>query len=198
MARAPILAALLLALAAPAVPAAAAGDFGYLHALPAAADGQRVVVDTRPLAECRTRTLAGARCLPADDLFGPQRRLPSARDLLWLLGTAGFAGNETVWVVGHDPEARDFVAGLLHVAGQREVRIVTEPVARALAGGAPAGPGQDRVYRRQAIGVPIGLLVAVQVRSADFPGRDAVLQRFESPGEQGQESGREGLAFHLF
>ena len=151
MARAPILAALLLALAAPAVPAAAAGDFGYLHALPAAADGQRVVVDTRPLAECRTRTLAGARCLPADDLFGPQRRLPSARDLLWLLGTAGFAGNETVWVVGHDPVARDFVAGLLHVAGQREVRIVTEPVARALAGGAPAGPGRERAMVRETV-----------------------------------------------
>jgi len=147
MTRLPALAFLLSSLAVPA----AGADFDYLRALPPATAGDHVVVDTRPLAQCRERSLAGARCLPADDLLGPQRRLPAARDLLWLLGTAGLSGHETVLVVGQDPTARDFVAGVLHVAGQRRVRILAEPVARVLSGGAPAVAGRERGLVREAV-----------------------------------------------
>jgi len=147
--------ALLLALAAPACGAAVADDFGYVRSASQAQgpgpDPGVVVVDARPLAECRERSLAGARCLPAGDLLGPQRRLPAARDLLWLLGTAGLAGHETVLVVGQDPTARDFVAGVLYAAGQRRVQILTEPVGRALASGAAAGPGRERGLVREAV-----------------------------------------------
>ncbi|MDP2811126.1 MAG: hypothetical protein Q8O34_13345, partial [Rhodocyclaceae bacterium] len=97
----------------------AAADFTYVPKVEASG---AVVIDSRPLADCKRASLSGARCLPAEDFLGPQRRLPSERDILWLLGTAGLAGSETVLVVGQDATARDFVAGLLYLAGQKSVR----------------------------------------------------------------------------
>jgi len=142
MKRVAALAALLFAL-----PAQSAEDFAYVRA----AEPGAVLVDTRPLAACREKSLAGARCLPAADFLGPHNRLPSARDLLWLLGAAGLSGDEQVLVVGQDAVARDFVAGLLHVAGQRRVRVLTEPVGRLLEQGADAGPGRERGMIREAV-----------------------------------------------
>ncbi|CAG1019354.1 partial Putative thiosulfate sulfurtransferase, partial [Burkholderiaceae bacterium] len=130
-----------------ALPAQSAEDFAYVRA----AEPGAVAVDARPLAACREKSLAGARCLPAEDFLGPHNRLPSARDLLWLLGTAGLSGEETVLVVGQDVLARDFVAGLLHVAGQRSVRVLTEPVGRLLEQGAAAGAGRERGMIREAV-----------------------------------------------
>lgn len=143
MRRLACLAALLFVL-----PAHAAEDFAYVRSVAAEGD---VVVDTRPLADCRAKSLAGARCLPAEDFLGPHRRLPSARDLLWLLGTAGLSGEESVLVVGQEAAARDFVAGLLHIAGQRSARVLTEPVGRVLAAGAAAGPGRERGMIRETV-----------------------------------------------
>ena len=152
MAQPAVLAVVLLALSALARPAQAADDFAYVRSLADAVDRDTaVVVDTRALADCRARSLAGARCLPADDLLGPQRRLPSARDLLWLLGTAGLSGHETVIVVGQDATSRDFVAGLLYLAGQRQVHILAEPVARLLGAGAAAAPGRERGMVRETV-----------------------------------------------
>ena len=130
-----------------ALPVQSAEDFAYVRAAEAGA----VVVDARPLAACREKSLAGARCLPAEDFLGPHKRLPSARDILWLLGTAGLSGNESVLVVGQDVVARDFVAGLLHVAGQRSVRVLAEPVARVLEQGADASPGRERGMIRETV-----------------------------------------------
>jgi len=142
MTRIPAFAALLVAAAA-----GASGDFAYVRSAPKE-DGV-VVVDTRPLADCRAKSLAGARCLPADDFLGPHRRLPDARDILWLLGTAGLSGGETVLVVGQDPTARDFVAGLLWLAGQRSVQVLALPVAHVLDGN--AAPGRERGMIREAV-----------------------------------------------
>lgn len=144
MKRLAVLAALLFAL-----PAQSGEDFAYVRSV--VAEQGVVVVDARPSADCRTKTLAGARCLPAEDFLGPHRRLPSARDLLWLLGTAGLSGEESVLVVGQDAAARDFVAGLLYVAGQRSVRVLTEPVGRALERGAAAGSGRERGMIRETV-----------------------------------------------
>lgn len=127
----------------------AAADFAYVRSA-SLADGE-VIVDTRALTACREKTLAGARCLPAEDFLGPHRRLPSARDLLWLLGTAGLTGEEAVLVVGQDATARDFVAGLLYVAGQRSVRVLTEPVGRLLESGAAAAAGRERGMIRETV-----------------------------------------------
>lgn len=148
--------AALLVLALTAMPASAASDFAYtqnvdLGALCGAGTprcGQVAVIDTRPLADCRRASLPGARCLPAEDFLGPQRRLPSERDILWLLGTAGLAGSETALVVGRDATESDFVGGLLYLAGQKSVRILTGPLPR-LANG--AGGGRERGMVRSVV-----------------------------------------------
>ena len=144
MLRFPVLAVLFVALSA-----GAAEDFAYVRAAVQAETA--VIVDARPIADCRAKSLADARCLPAEDFLGPQRRLPSARDLLWLLGASGLSGEENVLVVGQDAAARDFVAGLLWVAGQRSVRVLTEPVGRLLESDAAAGPGRERGMIRETV-----------------------------------------------
>lgn len=134
----------LFALALIAAPAWAAGDFAYT---PRVAAGE-TVIDSRPLVDCRRASLPGARCLPAEEFLGPQRRLPSERDILWLLGTAGLAGSETALVVGQDATARDFVAGLLYLAGQKSVHILSGPMP-SLDGRAEGG--QQRGMVRSAV-----------------------------------------------
>ena len=126
-----------LALAAsPTVPAAPA----YIDRAHLAG---HTIVDSRPLDACTARTLAGALCIPAGDLVDAQGRLAAFRDILWLFGTAGLDGHESVAVVGEDATARDFVAGVLYLAGQADVVALKEPVSRVLEGAA-AGPGAAR------------------------------------------------------
>jgi thiosulfate/3-mercaptopyruvate sulfurtransferase len=129
--------------------AAAHADEAFHYATSAVAN--EVVIDSRPLADCKRSSLPGARCLPAEDFLGPHRRLPSERDILWLLGTAGLDGSEAVLVVGQDATARDFVGGLLYLAGQRQVRVLTEPLARVLSGRTDASPGHERGIIRAAV-----------------------------------------------
>jgi thiosulfate/3-mercaptopyruvate sulfurtransferase len=131
--------------------AAAADDFAYVDDAQQAVQAGAVVLDVRPREACVERSLAGARCLPAADALGPHRRLASWRDVLWLLGTAGLAGNETVLVVGADTLHRDFVAGLLYAAGQARVLVLTQPVSRVLATGHASGPGHARAFARESV-----------------------------------------------
>jgi len=131
--------------------ARASDDFAYVRDAAASLREGSVVVDTRPLEACKQRSLARAICLPAADFLGPQRRLPGERDLLWLLGTAGLKGEETVLVIGQDATARDFVAGLLYVSGQHRLRVLTEPVGRLLESGIGAGPGRERSFARDTV-----------------------------------------------
>ncbi len=138
---------LFLALIGVAAAAVAGENFAYVRAVPEQAD--LVVVDARPQAECQAKSLPGARCLPAGDFLGPHRRLPGARDLLWLLGTAGLTGEEDVLVVGGEAQARDFLAGLLYLAGQRSVNVLAEPLGRLL--GESAAPGRGRGMVREAV-----------------------------------------------
>jgi len=136
--------AALLALTLLTAPAWAANDFAYTQKVGAG----DTVIDSRPLADCKRASLPGARCLPAEEFLGPQRRLPSERDILWLLGTAGLAGSETALVIGDDAMARDFVAGLLYLAGQKSVRILTGPMSRL---DGRSGGGQERGMVRSAV-----------------------------------------------
>ena len=78
-------------------------------------------VDTRSLAACAERSLRAARCLPAAEFLFPDGRLASFRGILWLLGTAGLDGRETVIVFGDSPTDRQFVAGVLLLSGQAQV-----------------------------------------------------------------------------
>jgi len=126
--------------------AASERDLGYLGELPT--DPAWKVIDTRPLEQCERRSLPGARCLSADQLLGNHGRLPSLRDITWLLGTLGLSGNEPVVVAGGDAIARDFIAGVLYLAGQRQVAILRVPLARLVAEATPA-TGQRRSMSRE-------------------------------------------------
>jgi thiosulfate/3-mercaptopyruvate sulfurtransferase len=92
-----------------------------------------------------------ARCLPLTDMLGPMRQLPSERDLLWLFGTAGLDGGESVLVTGDSATARDFVAGLLYLSGQRQVHILAQPLTHRLSARFQGGPGQERGMLRTAV-----------------------------------------------
>lgn len=119
----------------------------------AVAGGEKVViVDCRERSRCQERSLAGARCIPAGDLAGPQGELPSFRDLLWLLGTAGLSGRETVLVAGDEPLARDFVAGVLFLSGQHRVQVLQGRLSEMLRDPRHAtGPGRIRGMLREPI-----------------------------------------------
>lgn len=131
--------------------ARATDDFAYVRDAVALLREGSVVVDTRPVEACKLRSLAGAICLPAADFLGPHRRLPGERDLLWLLGTAGLKGDETVLVVGQDATDRDFVAGLLYLAGQRRLQVLMEPIGRLLQGGIATEAGRERGFTRKLV-----------------------------------------------
>jgi thiosulfate/3-mercaptopyruvate sulfurtransferase len=136
-----------------------------------------VVVDTRPVAECVQATLPNARCLPVTEFLSPDGRLPSERDLLWLLGTAALDGGEAVLVVGDSPTARDFVGGLLHLCGQRQVQILIEPISPLLAGRKDVVPGQRRgIVRAKVFTAPMrdDLWVVNARELADAPANSVV------------------------
>lgn len=125
----------------------AASDFGLVQKVGAG----ETAVDVRPLEQCKQAALPGARCLPPTEFLGRRGQLPSERDLLWLLGTAGLDGSERVVVVGDNPGAREFVAGLLYLAGQREVRVLAAPLTPLLATRSEAAPGQERALVRSTV-----------------------------------------------
>lgn len=134
-------------LACIALPCMAAGDFGRVSKVGAG----ETAIDTRPQTQCRAAALPDARCLPPAEFLGPHGELPNERDLLWLLGTAGLDGNERVVVTGDSASAREFVAGLLYLAGQREVRILDTPLTPLVKEHASAAPGRTRALVRPTV-----------------------------------------------
>ena len=133
-------------------PAPAAPSMAYARdAAPLLAAGA-VAVDTRATEACAAKSIEGARCLPAAAFLGPHRRLADFREILWLLGANGLDGGEHVLVAGDAPEARDFVAGILHLAGQKQVSILTRSLSQGA--GLPAdalGPGTERAMTREKV-----------------------------------------------
>lgn len=104
-----------------------------------------VVVDTRPRKQCESASLRGAICLGPRDFLGYRGALASFRQIFWVLGTSGIRAGETAIVVGDHRLRRDFVAGVLYLSGQRQIRIVRAPVTGFI-GRHPAlaGPGRPR------------------------------------------------------
>ncbi len=129
---------------------AAANTFDYVAQTHAITDAGVIVVDTRQTAVCQQRSIAGAHCLAPDNLLGPHGRLPSFRQINWVLGTAGLPGTGTVVVVGDNPMRREFVAGMLFLSGQPNVRILTQPMAALLKTGTiRTDPGRPRAMLSQ-------------------------------------------------
>lgn len=139
--------ALFAVCACVALPALAAADFGTTQKIGAG----ETAIDVRPLERCRAASLPGARCLPPTEFLGRRGQLPSERDLLWLLGTAGLDGSERVVVAGDSAGAREFVAGLLYLAGQRDVRMLMTPLTPLVASRGDAAPGRERALTRSVV-----------------------------------------------
>ena len=109
--------------------------------------GDTRVIDVRPERACTAASLAGARCLPASELFDREGRPVSFHVLRWLLGTVGLTGHENVLVVAGDPADAAAVGGLLLVAGERDVAVLD----RAVEVPAGAAGGQARSMTREAV-----------------------------------------------
>ena len=80
-----------------------------------------VLVDARPLEDCRESTLSGALCFPMNKVLSDSGRLANMRDFRWLLGTYGLTGSENVVVFADQPAHRDVVSVLFFLAGQSKV-----------------------------------------------------------------------------
>ncbi len=150
----------ILMLACASAFAARNGSFFYVSRRMDARTRGSVVIDTRALTVCVAHSLPGARCLPPHEFLGPHDRLASFRDIAWVLGAAGLSGAETVLVAGDDPLRRDFVAGLLYLAGQARVAVLTRPLTPLVARG-PSAPGTPRGMFRNPVyqGRPRGQLI---------------------------------------
>ncbi len=133
---------------------ASSDDFSYVSDAAPLLRAGAAVVDTRPVAACQERSVKGARCLPPAEFLGPHRRLAAMPDVLWVFGAAGLSGEELVLVTGDEPVARDFVAGLLHLAGQRRVAVLRTPIGQAaglppeyLGAGTARGMVREKVFQ---------------------------------------------------
>ena len=93
-------------------------------------DSRLTIVDTRASHVCQQATLDNARCLPAHGFLGPHKRLVNFSGLLWLLGSIGLSGEEHVLVAGDSSSNKEFVAGLLYLAGQKKITILAHSLSQ--------------------------------------------------------------------
>jgi thiosulfate/3-mercaptopyruvate sulfurtransferase len=109
--------------------------------------GETRVVDVRAETTCTAAALAGARCLPAAELFDADGAPVSFHVLRWLLGTVGLSGREHVLVLGDKAADAAAVGALLLLAGQHDVAVLDRPVALP----ADATGGNPRSMTREAV-----------------------------------------------
>lgn len=108
------------------------------------------VLDIRAERSCLAAAPAGARCLPAETLLGGADGAPVGfHALRWVLGALGLTGAETLAVYPGDevpPGDALAVAGLLHLAGQRDVLVLSGPVETGPDGGQTRGMWRQVIY----------------------------------------------------
>jgi thiosulfate/3-mercaptopyruvate sulfurtransferase len=146
----------------------------------------KTVIDTRTTQQCQLASLPGARCLPATGFLGPHRRLANVSGLLWLLGTIGLAGDEHVVVIGDDSDSKEFVAGLLFVAGQKKITVLTLAVATLEADS--LSPGTNKSTTREVV-------YQASMRSEAVVLRAELLQLIRSDSTPGIFDGRSESEF---
>lgn len=97
---------------------------------PGVPDSRLTIIDTRSSHACQQATLDNARCLPAHGFLGPHKRLVNFSGLLWLLGSIGLSGEEHVLVAGDSSSNKEFVAGLLYLAGQKRITVLAHSLSQ--------------------------------------------------------------------
>ncbi len=86
------------------------------------------LIDVRKQTDCLQQTLTNAICLPVESLLTDRARLANFSGLLWKLGTAGLAGSEHVLILGDNMARKEFMAGVLHLAGQKKITLLHQPL----------------------------------------------------------------------
>lgn len=113
--------------------------------------GPHFILDSRRTKECQKASLKGARCLPISDVLGSGKSLANFSGLLWLLGTVGLTGSEHVVIIGDKRHEQEFWAGVLFIAGQRKISILTKPLKsiaqNQLAPGTTRSKSREKVYQ---------------------------------------------------
>jgi thiosulfate/3-mercaptopyruvate sulfurtransferase len=155
--------AVMWAAVAAAPAAASAGTLSFVDK--PAIDSRTRVIDVRDQVSCEKASLAGARCLPAADLFDGGGRPVDFHTLRWLFGTIGLSGNEAVLVAGADTGNAAAVGALLLLAGQRAVAVLKQPL--TVPQGAEGGSARS-LTREAVFTAPVrdGLLVAATEKPA--------------------------------
>lgn len=87
-----------------------------------------VVVDVRAESLCLQQSLPNAICMPVEHVLTVQNRLANFSGLFWLLGSMGLDGSEHVSIIGDNAQRKAFTAGLLFIAGQARIDLVSEPI----------------------------------------------------------------------
>ena len=84
-------------------------------------------------------------------MLGPGNRLANFSGLLWLLGTAGLTGSEHVLVTGDRGANKEFIAGVLYLAGQKKVSVLSPPLkslpANEMSPGISRSKTRENVYQ---------------------------------------------------
>ncbi len=124
-----------------------AGGIERLDRLPAAPSAKTkvITVDLRDETACERASLPGARCLPASSLFDETTRPLPFLALRWLLGTIGLTGRESVVLYADHKNAAWAAAGLLYLAGQKNVAVLDGSAVSL------KEPGQPRSFSREAV-----------------------------------------------
>ncbi len=100
----------------------AASTINTLKKVSSAIDLQQVVLlDARDLKTCQTSSVKGAKCLPANTFHSQKNQLASFYDIGWAFGTADLKETDHVLVFADKPQDRNFLAGLLFLAGQHKI-----------------------------------------------------------------------------
>jgi len=87
------------------------------------------IIDVRSEVDCLKSSLADAHCLSVEMLLPTPSRLANFSGLLWQLGTVGLTGEEHVLIVGQSTLRKDFIGGVLYLAGQRKISILEPSIA---------------------------------------------------------------------
>jgi hypothetical protein len=107
-------------------------------------------IDARNLDRCLESSVKSSICLPADTFKSPDKELPSFYHSSWFFGTLGLDGSEELLVFSDNKPDRNLVAGVLHLAGQKNVALWQGKVAllQQIAG---SGKGRTGGITRQVV-----------------------------------------------
>lgn len=145
-------------------------ETSVLSIVPRLPESANKIIDVRRESICKKKSISTAVCVPPEHIVADNNRLANFSGLFWTLGTLGLTGDETVYIIGDKDHRKRFIAGWFLISGQREIRIVSEPVSAVLDSSSNVG---------LSIGIPV---LPAKTRKKVFsalPRTDRILTRSE-------------------